>query len=307
MRALAWALVGLCASAAIAAADQPKLWITDLVAGDGAEHPARELGVALRDEAAATASQYVLVAADDGDNPCRTTVCVAAVARDRGADVVIAGRIDAATTAGVEGFAIELRLVDAKTASVLRRWSAFVAKPELHASAGAAYRALTEARGEPLSAPPPPQRGDRRWKIAAGVAGAMTVGSAVAFAVYVSKLRETGPAFKVDSNDRLVVVNGKPVELGSGYGGYCQRSVLGYAPTAIDENGRVIAVPDACSHGHFYEAMTYVTAVGTLTGIGFTAYAAYKGYVARDEHPSKVVVTPAFAPDAAGATLSIRW
>src|SRR5262245_16750520 len=185
MRALTWAVVGLCATASIAVADKPKLWIVDLDAADGAERAAHDFGRALRNEAALPASPYAVVADDDVDNPCRHGgECIAAVGRDRGADFVITGHVEQPTNTDVDGFAVQLRLVDTANVRVVRRWSAFVPKPDLYAAGGAAYRALIDERGQPVSAPPPAEASGRRgWKVATG--GAIVATSLLATGFFV--------------------------------------------------------------------------------------------------------------------------
>src|SRR5262249_46798452 len=139
-------------------------------------------------------------------------------------------------------------------------WSAFVSKPELYAAGGAAYRALTEERGQPVSAPPPAEASGRRgWQIATGGAIVATSLLATGFVVYWGKLRETGPAFQTNAAGEVILDGSRRPTQTSGYGGYCQREPSGaLSATVIDEKGNMIPLPAACAHGTFYQTMSYV-------------------------------------------------
>jgi len=167
---------------------------------------------------------------------------------------------------------------------------------------------------------------NKGWKIAAGVSGAAMVGTGIGFIYYFSKLRDTGPEFKLDSTGQLVkdsMGNAQPTGGFLAYGGYCQRNADGsFVDLYTGTNGKNVnnKVPPACSGGSKWQTCSLALAGGLAVSTVFTGYFIYKGFISKSEKPPvggtagrrskpprNLVVTPVISPDGGGATLVFDW
>jgi hypothetical protein len=177
--------------------------------------------------------------------------------------------------------------------------------------------ATSTARADDTDTPRDTDNGTNGWRVAALAGGLVTAGMAGGFVYSIGKLRETGPTYLTDGNGMLLLDHGHPIESGNflSYGGYCQTDSHGnYVDMVVDAKGVTHAVPkDACRRGSLYSTINATTGIGMIVGAGFTMFAVYKGYIAKDSRdarrsaPKSLVVTPVISPDGAGATLRLDW
>ncbi|MBX3155242.1 MAG: hypothetical protein KF773_04520 [Deltaproteobacteria bacterium] len=300
----------LVALAGVASADKPRIAVLGLEAGldngvvdQATTRVAKTLTNGLRSHAASVKSTYQLAPGSNRElldeklmKSCDSEKpeCMAPIGTELTTDYLLFGRVDKATEGGVQGYRLQIKLLDVKKRNEQGPWKKFVAAGQ--ATAAWAEDVYAEVTGEVKEtvivgpAPPRPKpKGDGNgWKTMAYVSGATTLVLGSAFAASALILRDVNYGKTTDGVANCPITP-KPDE------------------------------PFGCRHGEALATTTKVAGWGAVLGAAVTAGAAgvaiYKSSRGDKERATQagrerrrnLTVTPILAPDGGGATVRIDW
>jgi hypothetical protein len=220
--------------------------------------------------------------------------CMAKIGKSLGADQLMYGRIFKKKKDGVEGYQLELKLLDIEKKS-RRPSSTWIPLAEtigsdIHKPASRAYKDLIDEDIDTVTGPiitdPVPsksktERGSTAWKAIAVTSGAVALGAGAVHIHAWQKLETLNKSCTISNN----------VVMGPG-----------------------------CDDGPKFADRTKIFLPLSVAALGFTVWATYKGFISKRELNEKpavaskrkraregFVVTPIVSPDGAGATIRLDW
>jgi hypothetical protein len=143
----------------------------------------------------------------------------------------------------------------------------------------------------------------RGWKISAVVGGVATIGLAIPYGIYWSKLNSTGRYSVIEYGSKCVKTENTDGTHSEDY------------PTLAGNTSLI----DNCIHGDRNKAVALVTGIGMVAAAGFTGYAIYRSLrtehrppaasgSARKEPPKpEVSIVPVITPTTVGTSFILEW